>query len=125
MEINKIKITFEDVMKLTFEKISSGSNNRINRLSRSKSLNILNEISEEQNHDLIKLNVFSKFESIALDIWSCVFWKAKKDLENDIEVLLKGLFRMWKTPSGELACTTLPSTGVTTWVQTSGELASK
>jgi hypothetical protein len=50
---------------------------------------------------------YTTFEKKAIDVWSCVYWRAQKELENDIELILKNVLRFWKWEDGTIFCSTL------------------
>lgn len=120
----KLKLTFKDISKLAYNRLCVKYKFKANKLSRSKSVHSLNQVFTRVSPILEKLHLFTRFESMARDVWSCIFWRARKDLERDIEVLVEDLFRVWKSEDGSIICSTQPGTGLVTWVKSQETLTS-
>ena len=65
------------------------------------------------------------FEQKALDVWSCVFWKAQSELENDIELVLGNSLRIWKSEQNDLFLSTLPKFGLESYVRIGDSIQSE
>jgi hypothetical protein len=124
-EENNLKITFKDVSKRAYNKLCKKNNFNNSQLPRSKSLNNINDILSRVSPILGKLQMFTKFETTSRDIWSCIFWRARKDLEREIEILIRDVLRIWKTDEGQIMCSTQPVTGMVTWFEEDDELVSR
>ena len=56
-------------------------------------------------------NSYNDFNTKAIDVWSCVFWRAQKELAKNIELVVGDILRIWKTPKNDIILSIIPKMG--------------
>ena len=82
----------EDLIKFCFQNLLKQEDFKPIPIDNHSSLQKSKKIRKSINQS----SQLSNYSQKVLDVWSCVYWRAQKELEKDIELVLKNVVRIWK-----------------------------
>jgi hypothetical protein len=122
--LQKEDLVFKDIIDYCYNKLKTEKviNGDVSNLQIDQTFSVKKTSKNGGNN---MKNCYKDFSSKVIDVWSCVFWRAQKELEKNIELVLADLLRIWKTEDNDIILSIIPKNGFESFTLIRNTLTSK